>query len=586
MFPLDSLKDFKEVFDAVQVGVTVFDPRGTVMVYNQAAAKMLGRDQAELVGRFIGDIFPLVWEEISEILRTGVPQLGRKLVLNGREIVVNRTPILRDGETAGVISLFQDVSAYKDALRELEAYKQLNKLLDAIIESSFDGIWVCDQEGRVIRINSASAQMDGVSADHFLGRKMEDLVKEGYIDRSVTLEVLQKKTTVSLIQKTNSGLELIVTGNPVFDENGEVQMVVVNEREINFLDRLRQELADTQALAQKYQAQLSQLQDFDDLSKKMVIRSKSMERIIEIAVKVSRVDSTVLIQGPSGVGKSMLGKMIHQLSPRKNKPLIRVDCGSIPESLIESEVFGYEQGAFTGAKAGGKPGLFELADTGTLILDEIGELPLGTQVKLLRFLEDNEISRLGGTRTRKVDVRIIAVTNRDLEQQVQQKHFRRDLYYRLNVVPLQLPALAERPEDIPVLLFHFMRHFNEKLRHNKKISPQAVDCLCRYEFPGNIRELANLIEQLIILTPHDTIQIHDLPERIRVGRREAPPAEGRDGLNLRQAVEYLEKEMIGQALARYGTQALAARHLGIDQATLSRKIRRLRLRRGELVPRA
>ena len=576
---LDGLQNFKDVFDAVQVGVTVFDLQGTAVVYNQAAAKMLGRTPDDFVGRFIGDIFPLVWEEVAEVIRTGRPQLERKLVLEDREIVVNRTPIWSAGAPVGVICLFQDVSAHKDALRELESYKQLNKLMDAIIESSFDGIWVCDHEGRVIRINTASAQMDGYSVDHFIGRKMEDLVKEGYIDRSVTLEVLKKKTTVSLIQKTSTGFELIVTGNPVFDENGEVQMVVVNEREINFLDRLYQELADSQALAQKYQAQLSQLQDFDDVSKKMVIRSKSMERIIEVAVKVSRVDSTVLIQGPSGAGKSMLSKMIHQLSPRKDKPLIRVDCGSIPESLIESEVFGYEQGAFTGARTGGKPGLFELADTGTLILDEIGELPPSTQVKLLRFLEDNEITRLGGDRPRKLDVRIIAVTNRDLEERVKQKKFRRDLYYRLSVLPLRLPALAERAEDIPVLLFHFMHRFNQKFRQNKKISPRALDCLCRFDFPGNVRELANLIEQLIILTPHDTIQLLDLPEHVRLGRGEAAPADGRNGLNLKRAVEYVEKDLIHRALAKYGTQTLAARRLGIDQATLSRKIRRYQIRR-------
>ena len=579
MFHLDDLKQFQDVFDAFHVGVTVLDHQGLVIIHNLAAAQMLNQDRRELSDRFIGDVSPSIWAEVSKIIVAGGRRSDCKLLLDGKEIFVNQTTLWRNNELVGVTCLFQDDSSHKDALQELESHKKLNKLLDAIIESSFDGIWVCDHEGRVIRINSASAEMDGHSVNHFIGRKMEELVKEGYIDRSVTMEVLKEKKAVSLIQKTNTGFELIVTGNPVFDENGEVQMVVVNERETNLLDRLSQELTETQALAQKYQAQLSQLQDCDDVSKKMVVRSKSMERIIEVAVKVSRVDSTVLIQGPSGAGKSMLGKMIHHLSPRKDKPLIRVDCAAIPESLIESEVFGYEPGAFTGARTGGKPGLFELADTGTLILDEIGELPLGTQVKLLRFLEDNEISRLGGERTRKLDVRIIAVTNRDLERQVRKKNFRRDLFYRLSVLPLHLPGLAERPEDIPVLLFHFMRHFNQKFSQDKTISPQAMDHLSRYTFPGNVRELANLIEQLIILTPHKTIQAHDLPEHIRLERREAATADVRNGLDLRQAVEHVEKDLINKALAEYGTQALAALHLGIDQATLSRKIRRHRIRR-------
>ena len=579
MFQLDHLKNFQDVFDAVPVGMTILDHQGRMIIHNLAAVRILNRDRHELSDRFIGDVFPAIWAEVSTIMAAGGRWSEFKLLLGNREVVVNQTTLWRNHELIGVACLFHDDSSHKDALQELESHKKLNTLLDAIIESSFDGIWVCDHEGRVIRINTASARMDGFTVNHFIGRKMEDLVKDGYIDRSVTMEVLKQKKAVSLIQKTNTGFELFVTGNPVFDENGEVQMVVVNERETNLLDRLRQELTASQALAQKYQAELSHLQDCDDVSKKMVVRSKSMERIIEVAVKVSRVDSTVLIQGPSGAGKSMLGKMIHQLSPRKDKPLIRVDCAAIPESLIESEVFGYEQGAFTGARTGGKPGLFELADTGTLILDEIGELPPGTQVKLLRFLEDNEISRLGGDRMIKLDVRIIAITNRDLERQVRKKHFRRDLFYRLSVLPLHLPALAERPEDIPVLLFHFMGHFNQKFNQDKHISPQALDCLCRYKFPGNVRELANLIEQLIILTPRKTIQANDLPEHIRLERREVGPAEVRDGLNLKQAVEQVEKDLINQALDQHGTQARAALHLGIDQATLSRKIRRHRIGR-------
>ena len=578
MLHLDDLLNYKDIFNAIQDGLTVFDHQGSVLVQNKAAADLLGRTGRESEDGGIDHLFPQIWAAVSDALAKGKRLCELKLVVNEKEIVFRLTPFVRKGELVGVVCLYKDDAAHKDALYELEAHKRMNKLFDAVIESSFDGIWVCDQNGRVILLNSASARMDGHSIEDFIGRKMEELVDEGYIDRSVTMEVLKAKTTVSLIQKTNTGHELIVTGNPVFDENGEVQMVVVNERETNLMDRLHQELADSQALTQKYQAQLSQLQDCDEVLKKLVVRSKSMERIIEVAVKVSRVDSTVLIQGPSGVGKSMLSKMIHQLSPRKDKPLIRVDCAAIPESLIESEVFGYEQGAFTGARAGGKPGLFELADTGTLILDEIGELPQGSQVKLLRFLEDNVIFRLGGDRPRKLDVRIIAATNRDLEQLVKQKLFRRDLFYRLSVLPLLLPSLVERAEDIPVLLFHFMRVFNQKFNQDKKISSHALDALCRYRFPGNVRELANLIEQLIILTPHDMIQVNDLPEHIRLGGPNVSGAEDRDGMNLRRAVEFVEKDLINKAVAKYRTQSLAARHLGIDQATLSRKIRRYRIR--------
>jgi transcriptional regulator with PAS, ATPase and Fis domain len=374
-----------------------------------------------------------------------------------------------------------------------------------------------------------------------------------------------------------------VTGNPVFDEKGEIRLVVVNERDITELNRLRNELEESRQLTRRYQWELSNLQSHQEILSRLIFRSKAMQRVVETAMKVAKVSSTVVIQGESGVGKGLLAKIIHQASLRRDGPFIRVDCGAIPESLIESELFGYEEGAFTGARPKGKPGYFEMADGGTLFLDDIGELPLNVQVKLLRFLEDNEVIRIGGTQTKQLDVRVIAATHRDLEEMVRKGTFRKDLFFRLNVVFIQIPPLRERPEDIPPLLHFFLKQFNQKCDTKKMITPQAVDLICKYEFPGNVRELANLVEQLVVLSPEEYIDWQDLPQRIRSTNGSAPSPPAANDLNLPKAVAALEKTMIIQALKLHGSQRKAARPLGIDQSTLARKIKRYAIGRDSIL---
>lgn len=321
--------------------------------------------------------------------------------------------------------------------------------LNAIIDSSFDGLWISDGEGRVVRINKASEEINDIRAEQVLNRKMEDLVAEGLIDRSVTLEVLKRRAAVTMIQHLKNGKQVLVTGNPVFDKDGKISLVVVNDRDITELNKLRAELEESRALSHRYRRELSKAQWREDHFPDIVARSATMHRVFDTALRVAEVDSTVLIQGESGVGKGLVAKLIHRASKRKDGPFIRVDCGAIPEPLIESELFGYEPGAFTGALTKGKPGYFEMAEAGTLFLDEIGELPKNIQVKLLRFMEENEVVRIGGTKQKKIDTRIIAATHRDLGSMVQESSFRKDLFFRLNVVPLRVPPLRERPEDIP-----------------------------------------------------------------------------------------------------------------------------------------
>jgi len=291
-------------------------------------------------------------------------------------------------------------------------------------------------------------------------------------------------------------------------------------------------------------------------------------------MRAAQVKSTVLIRGESGVGKGFFAKLIHFASPRKEGPFIRVDCGSIPESLIESELFGYDRGAFTGARAEGKPGHFELAEGGTLFLDEIGDLPLNVQVKLLRFLEENEMIRVGGTVPKKVDTRIIAATHRNLEEMVKKGEFRKDLFFRMNVIPIYIPPLRERPEEIPSFVQFFLQKVNRENRTNKVILSRAIDCLRQYPFPGNIRELANLVEQLVVLTQKRHIGVEDLPAHVRQPEINIGRLTESEDMNLSRAVQRLEKIMIIRALKSCGTQRKAARLLGIDQSTLARKAKR------------
>ncbi|MFP4085523.1 MAG: sigma 54-interacting transcriptional regulator [Desulfobacteraceae bacterium] len=574
MDKLPDLNPLRDILDAAHNGIVIIDTFGIIMVYNKAARSMLNKDRDDLLGEFIGHVYPNAWDELRQILRDGIPQIGAKITLGESTIIANRTPIRRNGGVIGIISVFQDISAYENIAHDLESYKKVNKELHAIINSSFDGLWVCDKKGRVVHINRASEKINNISREQIIGKRMEMLIQEGLIDRSVTLEVLKNQAGVTIIQNLKDGKRILVTGNPVFDDKGEVELVVVNERDITNLNKLRNELEESRALASRYRSELSLKTKEQDLLSETVLQDEAMKRVFNRAIKVAQVDSTVLIQGETGVGKGFFARLIHRASPRKDGPFIRVDCGAIPETLIESELFGYEKGAFTGARTEGKPGLFELAQGGTLFLDEIGDLPLSVQVKLLRFLEENTIMRVGDTKTRKIDARVIAATHRNLEKMAKTEDFRQDLLFRLNVIPIKIPSLRERGEDIPALINFFLTKFNRKHSMDKIISPRAIDCLCGYHYPGNIRELSNLIERIVVLAQNRQVDFEDLPAHLHQITRDFDILPEENELNLSEAVVRIEKDLIMRSLKKCGSQRKAARLLGINQSTLARKAKR------------
>ncbi len=560
--------------DIVPDGIVVVLPSGIIAYANGAAARFLALSKEELVGSHARDIQRSVWEDISTVFQDGIPQLGVRDSIGGKLYITNRLPLRFKNRIEGVFSFFQAVFAYDQYARELESYKQMAQLLDAIMESSYDGLWITDRHGNVVKLNKAAERNTGCNAPDVLGRNVADLVAEGYVDESVTVQVLKRKTTVTLVQTTKANKKLLATGNPILNSRGEIDVIIINDRDITELDRIRRELEESKALVDQYRSELSDFHLRELESNFFVCRSKEMESVYERALMVARFDTTVLITGESGVGKGLVAKLIHQKSERSSGPFVRVDCASIVETLFESELFGYEKGAFTGAGAKGKPGLVEMAEGGTLFLDEISEAPLSQQVKLLRFLDEKCVMRVGGSTVRPVDTRVIAATNRDLAEQVRKNTFREDLFYRLNVVSLAIPPLRGRTQDMLDLITFFTRRFKAKHDLNRSIDGEVLDALLHYDYPGNVRELQNIVESMMVLSKAEVVTLSELPPLVCqfVG-----PAQLRRALeqgSLKSAIGQLELEQIAGAVRKYGSQQQAARHLGINQSTISRKMKR------------
>lgn len=454
--------------------------------------------------------------------------------------------------------------------------QELTREHDAIIDSSSDGLFVCDAQGRILRVNPASARINNALPEQLEGRHYLDAAAEGLVILpSASLEAIKGGKQVSLLQENRTGRILISTATPVFDEQQQLIRVVVSERDITEIERLKQELEEQQALGDQYRQQLSQLQQQQSGTHPVIAESPAMQATLRQAQRLSQVDSTVLLLGESGVGKGLIADLIHSGSHRGSQPMVKLNCGAIPETLIEAELFGYEKGAFTGA-VGTKPGQLEMADKGTVFLDEIAELPPSAQVKLLRFMEDGKLTRLGSTKVRQVDVRIIAATNRHLQQQVDNGAFRADLFYRLSVIPIQIPPLRQRRECLLPLLNSYLQYFSRREKVQRKLTPAALDALCSYSYPGNVRELMNLCERLVVMCDEPLIDLHHLPAVIQATTHH--PAEASGGwpaaMTMNQILASVERNVLHTAYKHYGRQSQIARQLGMSQPTVARKLHR------------
>lgn len=444
---------------------------------------------------------------------------------------------------------------------------------EELLNALHDGVYITDGQGLTLKVNQAYERLTGLNGAELLGRPMQELVKSGVISQSASLRVLQDGRPVSVMQSLSHGKKLLVSATPILAADQSIRYVVSTVRDMTELLRIKRERDELQQLKQlrTSTARLHAGQRDDLLQSPLMADQEVSGRVFAQARQVADCDVKVLLQGETGVGKTLVAQFIHNASARAREPFLALNCGALPENLIEAELFGYAPGAFTGAGSKGKRGLLELAHNGTLFLDEIGDLPLAVQVKLLKVIEENRFIPVGGLELKEVDVRIISATHHDLKQRVAEGKFRADLYYRLNVVPIAIPALRERSEEIGPLLEYYLEHFNQRYQRQVQWSLEALELLGEYAWPGNIRELINVVERLVVTCSGQVIEALDLPEDL-IEQQARNTDDSR--LPLRKVLENAERQAIRAALQLHKTTRLAAKALGVSQATVVQKMKR------------
>ncbi len=443
-------------------------------------------------------------------------------------------------------------------------------MISAMLDGLAEGVLAVSPDGRIRLANGTMAQLLGRPQAELLNRMPAELEAGETWLPPVLRRCLETGERQAMILE-RAGRRLALTALPLPEG-----WVVATARDITELDRLERQVERMTQERERYHHELAGLRAVQAGRTEVVSSSLAMQRVLDLIRRVAPVDSTILLLGESGVGKGVLAAEIHRLSRRRGRPFVRIDCAALPESLLESELFGYSPGSFTGARREGKPGLIEQAHGGTLFIDEIGDVPLELQVKLLHVIQERRIIRLGAVTPKSVDIRIVAATHRDLEAMVAEGRFRADLYYRLNVVPVTIPPLRERPEDIPVLARAFLDKFCARYRVERTLTPEAVSRLVAYSWPGNVRELENLVERLVVTLDDREIR----PEHLPLPAAGGSPVQVREIVPLKEAVAALELELVGEAYRRFGSSVKVGRVLGIHQTTAARKIREWKARAG------
>jgi PAS domain S-box-containing protein len=466
------------------------------------------------------------------------------------------------------VFILKETSELEQALLKMENIKLLKDEVDIILNSIHDDILITDGEGIICKVFPSFEKMYDTKKEKIEGKSVFEAEKLGIFKPSVTAIVLKSGEPVTMVQETQKGKKLIVTAVPIKNGQGKIIKVISFTRDLTDFMKLKEQYALLENKVERYSAEIKELREKNKSYPTIIGNSKKIVSVLNMIERVSKFDANVLIQGESGVGKTMFARMIHAKSKRVDGPLIEIDCGSIPENLLESELFGYEKGSFTGADPKGKIGLIEVADKGTLFLDEVGELPLHLQMKLLKVVQDKKITRIGGLKPIDVDFRLVTATNQNLKELVQEGRFREDLYYRLNVVDIHIPPLRERKEDIIHLSMHFLEQYNKKYNQNKKLSSDIIDYFMEYDWPGNIRELENLIERMVLVSTQDIMDVRLLPNMNH------GDLNTKKNKTLQEALEEYERQLVVEAYEKWKTTVGVAKELGISQPTAVRKIKK------------
>lgn len=440
-------------------------------------------------------------------------------------------------------------------------------ILQHILQHTFDEIFVADATGMVLYTSQSTEKVFGIPCEQIVHHNIFDLEKQGMFLPSVIANVLRTNQKETLIQETKHNRKLIISGYPIYGPTGELVGALSVSRDVTEFEHLKKENEQVAEALNLYKKQIEQLKK--QAANHYFLRNSKMEKVFDVVSKVANIGVTVLLEGESGSGKNHIAQMIHQMSARENHPFVEVNCGAIPEALFESELFGYEEGAFTGSKKGGKKGYFEAAGKGTLFLDEIGELPMNLQVKLLSVLQNHIIMRVGGSKKIEVNCRIICATNQNLERMIAERKFREDLYYRINVVKIEIPPLRERKEEILHLIYEITEEMNRKYEMDKHFTPSMIAWLSQQEWPGNVRELRNFIEKKII-----TSNENEIPLEVENQETKREVSVVSDEMALNDYLESLENEYIVRMYQKYPSSIKLAEKLGISQSTANRKIRK------------
>jgi len=565
-------KDIELILNSTHDAMIGVDTDGIITLFNKAAERLTGIEAKDAMGKYVADVIKDT--RLPYILETGESELNRQQDLGNIKIITNRMPVKdKKGRIIGAVAVFRDITEIIKLAEEITNLNEVYSLLEAIINATQDAISVVDQNGLGVMINPAYIKITGLSEKDVIGKPATVDIAEG---ESIHMQVLKTRKPIkgALMKVGPARKEVLVNAAPII-VNGELRGSVGVIHDMSEITKLSNELKNAKNIIRSLEAKYT----FEDI----IGSDPLLLSAIDKAKKAAEIPITVLLRGESGTGKEIFAHAIHNESERKFRKFIKVNCSAIPETLLESELFGYEEGAFTGAKKGGKKGFFEEAAGGTIFLDEIGEIPHSTQTKLLRVLQEKEIVRVGGTKSISIDVRIIAATNADLEGAIESGRFRADLYYRLNVLPITIPPLRLRKGDIYDLSIFFIKKFNQQYGRNvRDIAQQAVSKLKEYNWPGNVRELDNFIGRAIInMKASDTvIQENHLPKLegfSDAGDNPDARMEGRGSISmtLDSVVEKAEKEHIAKVMKECGNnKTKAAKNLNISLRSLYYKLER------------
>jgi transcriptional regulator with PAS, ATPase and Fis domain len=542
-------KELSSVVENVPAGIVATDDKGLVTMANQYAKDILEEVQ---VGAYIGEFIRDLKDDFSPVVN-GSWILPRKIEHKALKLIATAVPIYQNSKSKGTIFVIQDLTDVEGVAHELEIVKELKMTLETVLEVAYEGVAVLDEQGLITLANARFCKKMGVSKEQIINQNINRYIP--VTDNQLPLNVLEV-----------NGKPCVISTLPIAQENKRKGFVVKIYEDLDQLADIMQRINHMNLQLNYYKDELYKINGTSYTLASIVCKDERIAKLKSQVLQIARSHSTVLITGESGTGKELFAHSIHNASNRRKEPLIKVNCSAIPAELAEAELFGYEEGAFTGARKQGKPGKFELADGGTIFLDEIGDMPLLLQSKLLRVIQEKEIERVGAVKTHKVDVRIIAATNKDLKRLVAEGKFREDLYFRINVIELKIPPLRERTLDIPVVADFFIKKYNNMFtKRVDGITAEALDALVHYSWPGNIRELENVIERILNYVERGLIDIHDLPDEIRAPEKTV----GKTGRSL----AHIERDAIEAVLAEVqGNKSKTARLLGISRSKLYEKL--------------